>query len=447
MNRLLWGIAILLLGTTLGWSQSTWRGQAEVWTTGDVPADGFVAASNEFPRNSLLSVENYKTRKTVQVRVVAALPAGASALVLLNPKAAQALDIKAGEIPLVGVQLNPTGIDRPDNPDPDVNPLAAKPAAVAKAPAPTPTPSPASAPAATAPVVPPAVPATPAVSPLEVAHGSTALDPNLLPLPALASPEPVPTPAAVADPTPVTEPARTPLAVADEGEPAAPVTPGKKVFLTTREPEPVASETPAVAETPAPAEPVAAPIGEPAPAAVAETPKAAEAPVAPEPAPAEPAPAVAEAPALVPAESPAPAVAEVPAAPAPEPAPVSPPVPAPAPVAAPVAVAPLAVKPAPASAWVPVPGKLEGPVLGQVGLLSSLEKGRSYVQVGSWATEAEVLKVLDTVKSYVPLALYRAEGEKNPWRIVAPSAPKGQMGVLLMLFRSEGFRNANVVKG
>jgi hypothetical protein len=107
----------------------------------------------------------------------------------------------------------------------------------------------------------------------------------------------------------------------------------------------------------------------------------------------------------------------------------------------------LPAAPALASAWVSTPAKLEGPVLGQVGLLASLEKGKSYVQVGSWATEAEVLRVLDAVKSYVPLALYKAEGQKNPWRIVAPSAPKGQMGVLLMLFRSEGFRNATVVKG
>ena len=169
MNRLLWGMAFLVLVAAGGWAQSTWRGQAEVWAAATAPADGFVAASNQFPRNSLLTVENYKTKKTIQVRVVAALPPESSALVLLNPKAADALEIKAGEAPMVGVQIDPTGSDLAENPDPDVNPLAASP---------------------------PAAGATPAAP--------------LLPLPALAAPAGVPEPAA----------APSPLAVADEPDSA-----------------------------------------------------------------------------------------------------------------------------------------------------------------------------------------------------------------------------------
>jgi len=384
MNRLLWGIAFLVLAVAGGWAQSTWRGQAEVWVGGSAPLDGFVVASNEFPRNSQLTVENYRTKKTIQVRVVAALPSGSSALVVLSPKAAQALEIKVGETPLVGVRLDPNASDRPDNPDPDVNPLAAAPAvaAVPAVPIPAPVPVPA-----------PGTPGTPAAPPA-----------TLMPLP---------TPAPVEAPEP-----SAPLAVADEPEPSTPVTPGKKVFLTTRESEPVAAETPAVTEP--------------------ETPMA-EAPAAPEP--------VAE----VPAEAPPVAVAPVETpAPAMEPPPVEAPAPVPvpvAPVAVPVPVAPVAaVAVKPSAAWVAVPDKLQGPVLGQVVVLAGLEKGRPYVQLGSWATEAELLKVLDTVKSYVPLALYRAEGEKNPWKVIA-SAPKGQLGVLLALFKSEGFRSAAMVKG
>jgi len=136
MNRLFWGIAFLVLAAAGGWAQSTWRGQAEVWAAASAPADGFVAASNQFPRNSLLTVENYKTKKTIQVRVVATLPAESSALVVLNPKAAQALEIKAGEAPMVGVQIDPSGTDLAENPDPDVNPLAAAPAPTSTASAP-----------------------------------------------------------------------------------------------------------------------------------------------------------------------------------------------------------------------------------------------------------------------------------------------------------------------
>lgn len=415
MNRLFWGITLMVLVAAGGWAQSTWRGQAEIWTTADAPADGFVAASNEFPRNSLLSVENYKTRKTIQVRVVSALPVGSSALVLLNSKAALALEIKAGEVPLVGVRLDPTGVDRPDNPDPDVNPLAAKtvspvttpPAAVTPAvpvakvtEVPTPT---------AAPEAPNTIARTPSVSSLDGTRGTNALDPDLLPLPVLADPEPVA--------EPVAEPVRTPLAVA-ELEDEIPVTPGRRVFVTTRDSEPVAQEAPAIeapvtTEDPVPEE--VAPVSEAVPEVATIT--------EPEPAP-------------VPVPEPEPEpIAEVAAVPEPAPAPVPPPT---------TVVPP---RPVPSTAWVAVPGKLEGPLLGNVPLLAGLEKGRSYVQVGAWATEAEVLAALGTVKSHVPLALYRAEGEKNPWRVVVPAAPKGQLGVLLMHYRNQGFRGAGMVKG
>jgi hypothetical protein len=101
---------------------------------------------------------------------------------------------------------------------------------------------------------------------------------------------------------------------------------------------------------------------------------------------------------------------------------------------------------APAASWVDTPSKLSGPVLGQVPLLASLEKGRPYVQVGAWASEAELLAALDSVKTYVPLAIYKAEGQKNPWRVVA-SAPNAQLGVLLASYRNQGFRAANLIKG
>jgi hypothetical protein len=101
---------------------------------------------------------------------------------------------------------------------------------------------------------------------------------------------------------------------------------------------------------------------------------------------------------------------------------------------------------APAAAWVDTPSKLSGPVLGQVALLASLEKGKPYVQVGSWASEAEMLAALDSVKTYVPLSIYKAEGQKNPWRVVA-AAPNSQLGVLLASYRNQGFRTANLIKG
>jgi hypothetical protein len=344
MKRVLGAIVLLLAASGL-WAQSTWRGQAEIWTARNLPADGLVAASNEFPPNTLLTIENYKTHKSVQVRVVAALPSGSTDLVLLSPRAAQALDIKAGEVPLVGAQIDASGLgaDRPDNPDPDVNPLAP-----------------------------------------QTADGSK-----------VATPIPLP---------PVAISPGTGLPVSNEPD-ATPNTAAKRVFQSTTNPP-----TPAPGADPTPIPPVSVPSD----LSTSTPPPVAEAPVAAPPAPAD-----------QPAD----------AAPA-----------ADAPPAAPAAVTVLPVKPAPDTDWVAVPRRLEGPTLGQVPLLASLEKGKPYVQLGTWATEAEVLATLDKVKSYVPLALYKAEGQKNPWRVVA-TAPKAQLGVLLMLFRSEGLRYAAVVKG
>ena len=375
MNRLFLGIAFFLLVAATPWAQSTWRGQAEIWTAADVPADGLVAASNEFPLKTLLDVENYRTKKTIQVRVVAPLPAGSSDLVLLSPKAATALGINPGEVPLVGVQIDPTGVDRADNPDPDVNPLA-------------------QAPPATAPAT-PASPSTPASAP---GNSPGVATPDALPLPATAG--------------------AVPLAVANEPD-STPSTPGKRVFESTTSPDPLAppvtDSAMASPPTPVPA-PVSVPTSTPAPTLpVAATPDKSTDTTAP--------------------------VAEAPVAP-----PVAPVIPVPSPpvVATPVVVAPSRI--ASANAWVSSPGKLEGPILGQLPVLAAPEKGQTYLQLGAWATEAEMLATLNTVKSYVPLSLYKAKGAKNPWRVIA-TAPKAQLGVLLMLFRSEGLMFATVVKG
>jgi hypothetical protein len=107
---------------------------------------------------------------------------------------------------------------------------------------------------------------------------------------------------------------------------------------------------------------------------------------------------------------------------------------------------PIPVAAAPSTAWVDSPSKLSGPVMGRVALLPSLEKGKAYVQVGAFASETEVLAALDSVKSYVPLSLYKAEGQKNPWRVIA-AAPNSQLGVLLASYRNQGFRTANLIKG
>jgi|GEM_PF-2508001 len=383
MNRLIGVLFCGLLLGSLGWSQSVWRGQAEVWTGPDAPSEGFVAASNEFPRNSLLKVENFKSQKSIDVRVVSGLPDGSTALVLLNAKAAAALDIKSGEVPMVGVSPDTSSSDLSQNPDPDINPAVDAPAAVAMTPPP----------AATA--VPPSSDSSPDAASEPSAEGS----------------------------------APTPLPVVPETTPT-PSTPGKTVFESTDQPAP----------------PAPAPVAEPAAAPDSEA----------------PAPATTETPVPETAETPAPATTVAPAVPLPPtgstpeappvvtaPAPETPPVTAPlsppsSPPLTPLAVAPTVL---PSDrAWVSEPQPLKGPVLGQVVWIPALDHGKAYVQVGAWPTRAALVATLDTVKSYVPLVLFNAKGEKNPWRLLA-SAPHSQLGVLLNSYRAQGFGRATVVKG
>ncbi|NNM67212.1 MAG: hypothetical protein HKM06_04270, partial [Spirochaetales bacterium] len=106
MKRFL-GLIVVLVGFSIPlWAQTSWKGQAEVWSDATLPLDGYYVASDQFPRNTVLIVENYKTRKTVQVRVVSGLPEGSACLVKLSPKAATALGMAPGDSVPVSVQID-----------------------------------------------------------------------------------------------------------------------------------------------------------------------------------------------------------------------------------------------------------------------------------------------------------------------------------------------------
>lgn len=393
MKRFTFVLLSLLLAVQGVGAQSTWRGQAEVLSAGSVPAEGFFAFSNEFPKNSILSVESYRSKKNVQVRVTGPLPTGLTCLVALSPKAASALDMAQGDSVLVGVQLadamekKASAPDVASNPDPDVNPLAGKPKTLAEA--------------APAPLVP--------VSPAPV----TAADPAT----------------------------GTALAVAPDGASDGSA-PAKKVFLPPKEPTSVASDAGAAA---LPLPPLADQEAAPAPDQVS-------------------------APAAVPApgEAEKPVVAEAPAAPAPEAKPevkpeseVKPAAPAPAAVPEAQPKAPdVAEKPssgtgkvpvvpgmAPKSSYASQPSRLQGDLLGRINLTDKLEKGRSYVQVAAYADEKSLLKALEGIKSYVPLSVVYGGTGKSSYLLVAQPGANAQLGILLMHFRSQGFRQAAVVKG
>lgn len=203
-------------------AQSAWRGQAGVITDGSLPESGYFAASNEFPRNTLVTVENLKTKAVIKVRILKRSPEVMDAnFIFLNNRAASDLGLQAGESGLVSVQID-TGLegirsslmeDNPTNPDPETN-LAAgtltdTPAAEPAAPAPALTAAPAAAPLAASPATNLATAAPPAAAPEAVKAPDKTVAPQNVPnLGPVA-----PTPTAVAARTEFNPNAKIPEAV------------------------------------------------------------------------------------------------------------------------------------------------------------------------------------------------------------------------------------------
>ncbi|NNM67193.1 MAG: hypothetical protein HKM06_04170, partial [Spirochaetales bacterium] len=98
-----------------------------------------------------------------------------------------------------------------------------------------------------------------------------------------------------------------------------------------------------------------------------------------------------------------------------------------------------------ASGWSNRPEFLRGPVLGRVQRVSEL-KGKPYVQLAAFSEASSLVDALTTIKSFVPLTVITGGKGKKSYILVA-QADKSQLGVLLLLFRAQGYTTAYVVKG
>ncbi len=122
---------LLLLSSGLLFGESVWEGSAAVGMYGEFPASGFYAATNAFPRNTTLVVENVETGETSSVIVVDRV-SRPGIFILLSRDAARDLGIADDEIARVrvAVEKKSTGLpsvvedDMARSPDPDLNPAA-----------------------------------------------------------------------------------------------------------------------------------------------------------------------------------------------------------------------------------------------------------------------------------------------------------------------------------
>lgn len=121
--------------------QSVWEGSAAVSRYGELPSTGFFGASNTFPLNSLVTVTESASGRSVTVFIISTL-SEPGIFLLLSPQAAQELGVEKGALVPVkaaatrpGAQTaGPVSASPPAGPDLDAPPAGGISGAVAAAP-------------------------------------------------------------------------------------------------------------------------------------------------------------------------------------------------------------------------------------------------------------------------------------------------------------------------
>jgi hypothetical protein len=124
--------AAFLLISLCASAQSFWDGNAALQRGDSTFESGSFAASNSFSVGTMIVVENLETGKTADVMVSKRAGEQSDLLVLLSPKAAEALDISTGQVASVRVTLKSAAVAEAEprldeetlSRDPDVNPAA-----------------------------------------------------------------------------------------------------------------------------------------------------------------------------------------------------------------------------------------------------------------------------------------------------------------------------------
>ena len=141
-----WVVLGLLMIPLLAWADSYWEGNAALQRGDAAFESGLYAESDSFAPDTQLMVQNLDNGKSTVVTVSQRADSQSNILILLSPRAADALGIAAGSIARVRVTEEqkaastgtPAAPEKSFNPDSDVNPGAAyaeEPAAGSQAPA------------------------------------------------------------------------------------------------------------------------------------------------------------------------------------------------------------------------------------------------------------------------------------------------------------------------
>jgi hypothetical protein len=412
-NRILACVTAALLVLT---GASVWEGAASIAPLGDLPDEGFYAATNSFPRNTVVDITNLETGQSIRVIVAAGLETP-GLLAVLSRDAANMLGIRSRSIGRIRMTQpsDPVAFSRfteglASSGDPDYDPRAlvsADPRAQNYIPAPSAAETPAD-------------PYAPASGETGGPGSPEPRRDEIVDLPGGEEP-----PAAAADPW-AADPWGGPYAV--------------EAAETSESPDWEDSPGLKIAE-----EPAAPPPSSPPPVPVYEEPDPEPEPE-PDPAIALPGPDAAPEYGLVPAEERPPengsaytippelVIDSIPdQAAAPEPVPeernfIDPPGTVP-----------------PESATLP---ETPPPGLFSVPVISGLERGKYYLQIGAFSRAEPVESLISRVGNGYPLTIQNGGTPESPlYRLLIGPMNLGESGAMLRRFRSIGYSDAFVRQG
>ena len=476
--------------------ESTWRGQAGVAASASLPESGLYAATNEFPRGTILEVRNLRNNTTLKLQVLKRSPSALDLnFIYLSSQAGRELDIRTGESVLVSVSVLETARAINTSPEGVASLLTAPEGELKPLTTPTPetwVPNPTTvvevpvlvSPAIEKPVLDEPVIDLPSVEnpvpELVLAETTGPKTVEVTPVPqgipgALDLPEVVLAPEVVVthspvipSPTEIPEPTLDRPALGDMAVTTPPVTPGVAETPTEIYPlsEPSLNDLipsdprhaqdalvmdepgiPVVPELTVVINPVETPVETPPETDLVQTVVS----KIPEVQTLEPGVKVSDIPAVPLAEikplDKNPVVTAV-VGPNPE---------------TPVVTTdlkdktPLATLPGTSSTtrtlqssrgdlYVAKPQGLTTDPLGDVKLITQLARDGDYIQLGAFRDQDILFKTLEKISSYVPLAVWVPEGSVPSYRLMAGPLRRDQLGLLFKHYQDQGFRDAVIIK-
>lgn len=129
-KKILTAIMLSLITLSVAFAETVWEGSAAMSRYGEFPVNGLYGASNSFPVNTIISVENPKNKKTIEIIIVNSL-SDKNLFLLLSKDVSEYLDIKQDEIIPVKAKIVkevtlPRMSEKVSNTDPDNNPSSAE---------------------------------------------------------------------------------------------------------------------------------------------------------------------------------------------------------------------------------------------------------------------------------------------------------------------------------